>query len=72
MKKMLHVRDADPKWNDWYRWQRCRVFDQLFTRGYGTIKLDVCHEIIRSEFQVAVLDIVYDTFGNVDHIFTGA
>ena len=64
--------DADQERSDWYRWQRCRVFDQLFTRSYGTIKLDVGHKIVRPELQVAVLYIVYDTFGNVDHAFDRA
>ena len=71
-RKVLYVRDADLKRCDWYRWQRRGVFDQLFTRSYGTIKLDVCHEIVRPKFQVAVLDVVYDAFGNVDHAFTYA
>lgn len=53
--------------SDWYRWQGCDEFGQLFTRRYGTINLDVRHEIIRPELHVAVLYIVYEAFGSVDH-----
>ncbi len=64
--------DADLERGDWYRWQRCGIFGQLLTGSHGTIELDVRHKVIRPEFQVAVLDIVYDTFGNVDHAFNCA
>ena len=50
--------DADLERSDWYRWQRCREFGQLFTRSYGTIKFDVRHKIVRPELQVAMFDIV--------------
>ena len=59
--------DADLERSDGYRWQGCDEFGQLFTRGYGTIELDVRHKSIRPKFHVAMLDIVYKTFGRVDH-----
>ena len=59
--------DADLERSDGYRWQGCDEFGQLFTRGYGTTKLDVRHKTIRPKFHVAMLDVTYKTFGGVNH-----
>ena len=46
-------------------WQRRRIIVESLGGGDGALKFNMCAKIIRRELNIAVLDIIYDTFGKV-------
>lgn len=48
-------------------WQRCCVVIECFGSGDSTLKLDMRAETVRCEFNIAVLDIIYDTLRKVQY-----
>ena len=53
------------KWRQRNGWQgRCIIVEGLRS-GNDTLKLNMCSETVRCESNIAVLDIIYDTLGNI-------
>ena len=53
------------KWSQRNGWQgRCIIVEGLRS-GSSTLKLNMCTETVRCQLNIAVLDIIYDTLGNI-------
>ena len=53
------------EWSQRNGWQgRCIIVEGLRS-GSSALKLDMCTETVRCELNIAVLDIIYDTLGNI-------
>ena len=46
-------------------WQWRCVIVKCLRSGSSTLKLNMCSKTVRCELNVAVLDIIYDTFGKI-------
>ena len=57
---------ADLEWRQWNGWQRRGIIVQSVGSGDSALELNVSAEIVRCELHIAVLDIVYDAFGEVN------
>ena len=47
-------------------WQRRGVIIKRLRSGDSALELNMCPEIVRCELNVAVLDVIDDTFGKVE------
>lgn len=52
--------------NGWHR--RCIVVEGLRS-GSSTLKLNMSTETLRCELHIALLDVIYDTLGNIQDAF---
>lgn len=53
--------------NGWHR--RC-ITQEIFGCDDSALELNMCGEIVRSELNIAVFDIIYDTFCNIQDALT--
>lgn len=64
--KFVGTKATDLEGRQGYCWQWRRVVVESVGSGDGAFELNVSTKVVRCELYIAVLDIVYDTFGQVD------
>ena len=53
------------EWSQRNSWQGRGIIVEGLRCGSSTLKLYMCTETVRCELNIAVLDIIYDTLGNI-------